>query len=335
MTPIPADAQWTISCFPVQGPAHVEDSKRMKQALVQKTKRTDWYIVHGKDQSNLYFGFYRSVDPNDRKHAAEAARAQADLRVVQEVRDAVGNTPFARGAFVSLDAPDPTAVAEWNLFNVDRALAPRDERRAFWSLQIMAFRGEKLRKEAAVQACRDLRAQGIEAYYHHGDAVSSVTVGKWPVSAVKAQNRTDEAKDVAAADPGTNLVVTNVPLPDTLEARPLDGRRSVSVAPKLEVQDPTLLAAMQKFPSHAVNYEIGVTRGQNGKVIEDPSFLVEIPRAKGNGLYDSPDPAEVAADPAGTGWGRRPGAAMVNPTGPSYGVNSPPARGGPPRRPGQ
>lgn len=113
-----------------------------------------------------------------------------------------------------------------------------DPKRAFWSLQIMAFRGHQLRKEAAVQAVADLRAKGVEAYYFHGDSVSSVTVGKWTYDAVKEQNRTDEMKDVAHSTAGTPLVVSSIPISEDLEARRIDGKQAVSVAP--EARNPEL-----------------------------------------------------------------------------------------------
>ncbi|MDB5295339.1 MAG: hypothetical protein JWO31_1322 [Phycisphaerales bacterium] len=317
MPPVPSDAQWTIFCYSVQGPDHVQGATAARDALVQKTGKPEWYVIHGRDVSNLYFGFYRSVDPNDRKNAGEVARAHADLKTVQAVPDKAGKKPFERSAFVALDAPDPTAAADLNLANVDRALDPQDPRRAFWSVHIMSFRGDKLRKEAAVQACRDLRAQGVEAYYYHGVDISSVTVGKWPAGAVKAQNRTDDRKDVAAAASNSDIVVSSIPLPDDYKPKRLNGKDTVAVAPKLEVLDPTLAAMMKRYPNNAVNYEIGQIRGKNGQTVLDPSFLVEIPRDKGNGLFDSAGPAAVAADPAGGALGGRPaGSSMIAPSAP-------------------
>jgi hypothetical protein len=140
-----------------------------------------------------------------------------------------------------------------------------------------------------------------------------VTIGKWPAGAVKSQNRTDEMRDIAHSAPDSTLVVTNLPVAESLEPRPQEDKRPVLVSPKLEVVDPTMRAAMQRFPTHAVNYEIGVQRATNGKEILDSSFLVEIPRAKGNGLYDSIESRPVAQDD-NDNW-RRSGSSMIPPRG--------------------
>jgi len=331
---IPEGARWTIFCYAVKSPTHVHDAQAMRDQLNRSSGRADWYVIHGQDASNVYFGFYKAVEPGDRDNASAAQAAHADLAWVRERVSKDKSKPFARSLFVALDAPDPTAPPEWDLFNVDRTMNPQDAQRAFWSLQIMAFRAHPLRKEAAVQAVADLRAKGVEAYYYHGDGISSVTVGKWRYDAVKEQNRTDELKDVASGDPNTPLVVTPVPISEKLEARPIDGKRAVSVAPKLEVQDPSMLKMMGQFPTHAVNYEVGIVRDKDGKAYEDSSFLVEIPRAKGNGKFDAGGPAPVARDNNDGDWGRRRDSSMISPSSPrrSFGVNDGDADQGTPRR---
>jgi hypothetical protein len=311
---IPADAQFTIFCYAVNGPSHVRDANGVKDALVRKTGRSDWYLIHGRDESNLYFGFYKAVQPsNNHKDDADVARAQVDLQMVKDLVDSSGKRPFEHNsAFISLESPDPTSPPEWNLFNVDRNLQPKDPKRAYWSLQIMAFRANPLRKEAAVQAVRDLREKGVEAYYYHGESVSSVCIGHWRPDAVKAQNKGAEKPDVVHGDPNTDLVFTNFDPGDDAKPRMLNGKPVVAAIAKLEIMDPSLDAMMKRFPHHAVNYEEG-RELRNGKTVWNPSFLVEIPRAKGNGLYDS-DPAPVQhADP---GPYRRPDT-IGNPNGPS------------------
>jgi hypothetical protein len=299
MPHIPADAQWTIFCYAVKGPLHVQDANAMKDALVAKTGRADWYIIHGRDESNVYFGFYKAVQPGE-KDTAEVTRAQNDLREIKELRDQIGNKPFEhKSAFISLESPDPSSPAEWNLFNVDRAMDPKHPKRGYWSLQIMAFRGNALRKEAAVQAVRELREKGVEAFYYHGESVSSVCIGHWPPDAVKAQNRTPDRPDIAHAESNLNIAVVNFNPGEDVKARSIDGKQTVTVAPKLEIMDPALNATMKQYPNHAVNYEWG-RKLPDGKEILNPSFLVEIPRAKGNGLYDS-DPAPTVTRRNGIG----------------------------------
>ena len=219
--------------------------------------------------------------------------------MIKTLKDSTGATPFERGVFVSLDAPDPTSPPEWNLFNVDRGLTPKDPKRAYWTLQILAFRADPLRKEAAVQAVRALREKGVEAYYYHGEFVSSVTVGHWPANAVKAQNDKLWMPDVADSegDVSRPLVVPNFPLREDERAKPINGERSISVSPNLEVLDPTMKAVMAKFPNHAENYISKTTVDKDGREYQEPSFLVVIPRAPGNGLYDN-EPTRAREMPA-------------------------------------
>ncbi|HEX8913036.1 MAG TPA: hypothetical protein VF796_11800, partial [Humisphaera sp.] len=265
---------------------------KMRDSLAALTRRNEWYLIHGHTESNLYFGFYAFEGPADLKNRPEVERGNADLKLVKAVRDQSGGTPFRNSVFVSLEAPDPTAPPEWNLFNVDRGLAPKDPKRAYWSLQVMAFRGHPLRKEAAIEAVKFLREKfGVDAYYYHGESVSSVCVGAWPASAVKAQKKADGAKVSADAA----VVVTDMQVPQNNRPRSFDGKQGVLLSGELEVVDPSLKAMMQKFPQHETNYESKVAKAADGREVPvEPSFLVEIPRAKGNGLYDSEPNAATA-----------------------------------------
>ena len=88
-------------------------------------------------------------------------------------------------------------------------------------------------------------------------------------------------------------------------------------------------AVIAKYPFHAVNYVIGGVRGTDGVFHEDPSFVVVIPRAAGNGYYDSNDGSttDLAAGGQGGqgGLGSRPGRGgfFGNPAGGSSGRTDP------------
>jgi len=53
----PKDAQWTIFCATLADPSHVETSKALKSALIQRTGMREWYILHESDRSQIYYGF--------------------------------------------------------------------------------------------------------------------------------------------------------------------------------------------------------------------------------------------------------------------------------------
>lgn len=312
----PADARWTLYCYTVNSQTHVEDSKNLKRALANKTGKRDWYVIHGAQASTLYYGFFRAI--NDADGAADASRARRERDAVAKIEDSQGNKPFHTCAFVQLSAPDPSSRPEWSLANVDRDKDPKDPTRAYWSLQIMAFMNHPQRKEAAVQAVADLRAMGVDAYYYHGETISSVCVGSWPPSAIKTQHVSNDekldGKGVAhAQNPNATLVVTDTPLTNDMipKAKDEHGNPVVAVAPKLEIMDPAMKATIAKFATHAVNYEIRVKKGASGNDIPDASFLVTIPRPKGNGLFDS-DPVAVTPPPVDSPLDRSRGPSALN-----------------------
>jgi hypothetical protein len=288
----PKDARWTLYCQAIGGPAHVEQANAAKNELVRSTGLKDWYVIHKEGESVIYFGFYRSVkDPKDQK---ESERAQGDLAKMETLADGAGNKLFTRPLFVEVSSPDPVAPQEWNLLNAD----------GYWSLQIAAYKDSIQRKEAAVEAVRAARAQGIPAYYYHGDTTSSVCVGIWPRSAVREQ---DEDRAVTH-DPTQDLLVLDQPLAGAsdYQIRNQQGERVKAVAPRFEPTDPSLLAAIEQYPTHAVNGEVRTRQiddpvSGKPKIVEDPSFLVVVPRPKASLLRaERPPDAPQLLNPTGT-----------------------------------
>lgn len=327
----PKDARYTLLCYTVRGAGHVQLAADLKQSLVQQTNRKDWYVVHGQEASNLYFGFYRSVsDPADAKET-DRARRDRELVAGKEMLVALSGggqelaKPFEKCAFVELAAPDPETRPEWNLANVDKDKAPKDESRAFWSLQVMAFRGVPERKAVAVQVVEELRKEGVPAYYFHGDSISSVCVGVWPRGAVKEQTATGEH---TFAGGNKTVIVASEPLPDSMVPKRLDGKEVVVVAPKLEVLDPDLANRIRQFPDHVVNGNYQVNPTRSGGEVRNPTFLVLIPRPKGNGYYDFDEEA-VPPPPtiAGVGAGNNPRNAAAVPLPPGSLVPATPGSG--------
>lgn len=293
----PADAEWTILCGAAKGPGHIETIRKFKQDLVEQTKRKEWYLIHGRDESNIYYGFYRTVYDHENKD--EAGRAHADLKFIKGMAQKNGDAVFHSAAFVPLGAPDPNSKPEWNLANIDRTKHPKDPERAYWSLQIMAFKDNLQRKAAAVQAVEALRAHyKLDFYYYHGETVSSVCVGAWPMRAIKAQEASGEF--TFAGENQTPFVYADrLPEGPGQELLPPGkddtGRQIVRVAPKLQIDDPTLHEMIKKFPYHELNYEVGKKTLPSGREILDQSFIVMIPRPKGNGYYDSDDTPDSGA----------------------------------------
>ena len=286
----PVDAQWTIYCFEVAGPGHVEQVNQLKSQLEQVSGMTAWHAIHTEEKSALYHGYYK-----DRN----SPQLIADRKKLVALRDARGDAVFGNAVPVPLDAPDPASPPEWNLVNS----------KGYWSVQVAAFSADSRRKEAAVDLVRDWRSQGIEAYYFHGENVSSVCVGSFPEEALKKQE-SDQGK---AIDPNQPMMVINGDLPESLRRqfqsnlRDRDGNPVRVFVQKVEVMDPKMLETLSSFPVHRYNYNeefVQYRDPQSGQMKQypKPCVIVPIPRK---------DP--VASMPIGGGGASHPD--LLNPRG--------------------
>ena len=286
----PKEAKWTLFCTVIGGPGHIERAKQIKSRLADSTRSNKWYLVHEDDKSTLYYGFYRTIDRGTRDGDA----AHADKVSISSLKNAAGDAPMQLCSFMTIDAPGPDAPAEWDMGNMVRS--PEK----YWSLQIAAFTADASdaeghdRKWAAVESVKALRAQGIPAYFYHGESISSVCVGVWPEGAVKKQDAGNSQGDAATLNPDTSLFVSNVPLPQKMLRDP-EGRPVVAMSPRVELLDPTLHAMATRFPSHMINSEERQFKvrdpGTNGtRLVSSPSFLVFVPEAKVTGVQNGPRP---------------------------------------------
>jgi len=267
---IPANAQWTLFCQRITGLDHVIRANQIKSILIKSTRMPDWYVVHGEQDSTLYYGFYRTID--DLNDTAETTRAQRDRQMVAALKDQIGDHPFAQAVFVPLQTPDPASPPEWNLANTPAS--------AICTLQIAAYKDSPDRKQAAVDSVREARKQGIPAYYYHGPTVSSVCIGAWPAEAVRRNMPTPP--DANPNDPVLVLDHAMPGLPSEIEDR--EGNTVRTIAPQIEVLDPTLLAVMKQYPYHYLNGAQMMRKIQDPSTgvqreVYDPSFIVQIPHA--------------------------------------------------------
>ncbi len=262
----PKDAQYTIYCQSLAGPDHIERARQLQQVLRQATAMKDWYIVHGGEQSTLYYGFYRTVDPRDPQDDREGKRAIADLNKIRAMVDTNGFRPFSASVPVPIDAPDPAANSAWDLTRTGQ----------YWSVEIAVYKGSPERKQAAVDAVRDARSRGIEAYYYHGPTASSVCIGAWPRDAAREID-----PSMQNDDPNTPLYVTPQPLnADANEQVNQQGMKNI--APHVDPIDPTLIDVLHRFPDHALNgdvlgHKVADPVTKQTHIEPDHSFLVKIP----------------------------------------------------------
>ena len=276
----PQDAKWTIFCTVISGPGHSIRAAQIKSRLADATRSNKWYVVHEDVKSTLYHGFYRSIE----RGTPDGDRAQLDKDTISRLKDSTGEAPLRLCSFLQIDRPAPAAPAEWDLANVGRS-----ELR-YWSLQIGAYTADGTaerpgdvadRKSAAVESVKALRAQGIPAYYYHGDAVSSICVGIWPMNALKRQGGGNKAGNAEQLNPNEPLFVANALPSNTKEVRGPDGKLLKPVTPRVEILDENMLQTVKQYPRHLLNgYEM--KHEQKGQVWFDSSFLVLVPETKQN-----------------------------------------------------
>jgi hypothetical protein len=266
----PPDAQWTILCDRVEGPAHVTEAGIRKSQLIQVSGMTDWYVIHSETDSTIYYGYYRALDNSGEKQRAESDRAR-----IASLADRLGNPLVRGGILVPVTPADPVAPAEWNLLNT-----PKD---AYWSIEIATFSGNARRKEDAVEMVHALRDQGEkQAYFYHGSTASSVCIGAWKREAVAEQGtgiaRNGETRDDAHTQSADQpLLVLSDVAPPNMPAHVVDrntGKSMTVEAPKLEVLDPEMKAKIDNpiYKYHLVN---GAAYGMKDN--PDPSVLIAIP----------------------------------------------------------
>jgi hypothetical protein len=280
---IPQGAAWTICCDSITTPDHVQRAAELKAQLIQLTGRKDFYVIHKDSASVIYYGFYKEIRAD--VNPAEHRRSQTDLQWVRTLTDSqTGQPVFRLPTIMPIDGPDPDAPPEWNLAN-----APAD---AYWSLQIAAFKDIPDRKQAAVEAVREARKMGVQAYYYHGDTVSSVCVGLWPVTAVK--NQAEDSRYGGAGhteDPDESLMVfggSSAPPGVSNETIAPNGEKAKVMGIRIDIQDPTLKKAIADFPREAVNDEEHYKVLPNGERFYDQSFLVQVPHDGQAGAPSAP-----------------------------------------------
>lgn len=264
----PRDAQFTIVCQPIPGPGNVVRAMQIKEELIKATGMKGWYVTHGQGQSTLYYGYYRSLDDPQYK---------ADRQRIAMFQDQAGNHPFGEALPVAINAPDPTAPPELNLINA----------KGYWSIQIAAYQGLG-RKEAAVEAAREARKLGVEAYYHHGANVSAVCVGTWPKEAIRQQEYDggggidvkDQDRPILVLGPGAEIPPQ---IKEQYAKNLIDkntGRQVQVLEQKVDIVDPTMRATLAKYPVHVLNGEEQIKQVRDpatGKMFQVPTPSMPVP----------------------------------------------------------
>lgn len=267
---IPKDALYTIYCRSFVGPMRAQESTLLKDRLAS-TGMKQWHVMHQESESTLYYGFYKAAGDDSK----DSQRAEDDLKKLRKMVDADSRKVFPLALIVPIPQPGTEGPPELDLLNTP------PER--YWTLLVGTYAEHPERKKAAVAAVQALREQGVEAYYFHDAMASCVCVGAWPRGAVREQE--SDAASVPVDDRDVEMMVFNTPLPEDMPREYLtpEGKRLRLFAPKIDVADPTMKAAMDKHPHFMTN---GVVMGrelENAKtgkkeLFPNRSALLMIPR---------------------------------------------------------
>ena len=227
----PAWATCTITLWNIQGGGQASFDYA-QQGLTQIHKQTSWpdlHIVRTEQVTKVCRGYFEDFF---------TTKAKRTLAQVRSYVDPQGQRPFRRALFADLPGRQIQQVAagpsQWDLRQ-----APGNA-----SLCIGVFTDQKDRATAAVKRVKKLRAQGVEAWYYHGQYRSGVYVGHF---------------DAAYEELTTGKTAGGYPIK----------RR------KFVTRDPQFAALRKKFPAYKINgraLRIGQT-----KFYEAPR-LVSIPR---------------------------------------------------------
>jgi hypothetical protein len=212
---------------------HVAEARRWKEETEKNAKWKDLFIVHRDDHSMLYWGRFRW-----------AQDAEGDLKKAKGYVSPSGVRVYP-GAILM---PMPGKEAEQVEYRLDGA--PKE---AVFTVLLAIFydvpEAEYVgRKQFALDYCRQLREEGLPAFYRHGENQSVVTVGAFAASAVAKETKDGKATHIA--------------------------------------RDETVKAIFRRFPDLAVNGNqrlIWTVNQKTGKYmrVPDSTYLVVIPREKG------------------------------------------------------
>lgn len=248
---------WAIRCIDFSGQDRTRAAAGYVDAL-REVEGLDPDLISVYEESGtttIYYGRYkRSWNARENRDVFKPNHLD-DLDTIRWLAfsgpdPATGGTkqylPFARATMAALPA-ESRVPENWELSGASGT----------YSLQVGVFYDSeqmRSRRYAAEEYCKLLRDQGEEAYYHHGDTMSIVTIGSFPASAIEQRKREDA----------------------------LSGR----VEFYNKIVDPGLLALQRKHPHNLHNGHkfVEVQRDPaTGQVAREPdySFVIEIPRGGG------------------------------------------------------
>jgi hypothetical protein len=176
--------EWTILCAELTGPYHGDNCRALADSLraTADIRAQDVRCDHdtAKEASRLYYGKYRRTR-HPRTNRLDTPKSLAeDMYLIFNLADDQNRRLFGTARAVRHISPEGLALRQWALTSAT----------GIYSLQIAVFYPDGAftqSRQAAVELVAELREQGHQAYYHHGEVMSMVTVGSFDESAVNSR----------------------------------------------------------------------------------------------------------------------------------------------------
>lgn len=170
--------QWTILALELQGPSGGRNIQRFAETLKNTPGiyADEVFVRESPDVARLYYGVYGWPEEKKGGRTPMPEQMRSDLALLKQLGDPTGGKYFLRALPVRMPTPD-VGNPDWALSNA----------RGLYTLQVGVFEpaGDFTEyKEAAAEFCKLLREKGYEAWYHHTDAASMVTVGAFGKEAI-------------------------------------------------------------------------------------------------------------------------------------------------------
>lgn len=167
-------ARFTIMLAQYTRTDRVQRAMELQQRARQLLNSEDVWLEHTQGSIFVNYGHFESNTPN--------SRAGKELERVAELYQSMQAGDYQFCYIKEIIPPDPPAPTEWNLLKSG----------CFFSLEIATYfdvpeKNYFNRKADAVQAVRNLRAEGEQAYLVHGRFESRIYVGCLPPTALQLQ----------------------------------------------------------------------------------------------------------------------------------------------------
>jgi len=176
---------WAIVLATLSQEGHEEEIVQLREDFIRETGLSECWVDSTPKRSVLFYGHYEAFD---------SAEAKQELATIKDVK--INDRKIFKAAFLTRTGDDEGdlkayagAIPQYNLRTAAKAHPGEED---LSTLQIAMYEPEEGKevgqaRQAAEDLVKQLRGQGYEAYYYHGPATSTVTVGIFGADAYDAQ----------------------------------------------------------------------------------------------------------------------------------------------------